>query len=69
MINILTKKEVKEQLKELLKFCEENHCLMYNYMMTIKKIRQEPEDKILMDKLKKQAKDYKKKKAKWEHKK
>ena len=29
-------------------------------MLTIKQIRKEPEDKILMDKLKKQAEDYKK---------
>ena len=55
-----TKKEIKEQLKEIIKFCKENYCLMYNYMLTIKQIRKEPEDKILMDKLKKQAKDYKK---------
>ncbi len=60
MLTILTKKEEKEQLKELLKFCKENHILMWNYMLTIKQIRKEPEDKILMDKLKKQAEDYKK---------
>lgn len=62
MMYILTKKEQKKRLKELIKFCKENHCLMYNYMLTIKQIRKEPEDKILMDKLKKQAEDYKKKK-------
>ena len=61
MIHILTKKEEKEHKKELIEFCKENHCLMYNYMLTIKQIRKEPEDKILMDKLKKQAEDYQKK--------
>ena len=60
-MHILTKKEQKEHTKELIKFCKENHCLMYNYMQTIKRIRKEPEDKILMEKLKKQAEDYKKK--------
>ena len=62
MLITLTKKEVKERLKELIGFCKENHCLMWNYMQTIKQIRREPEDKILDDKLKKQAEDYKKKK-------
>ena len=57
----ITKEEQKEHVKELIKFCKENHCLMYSYMLTIKQIRKEPEDKILMEKLKKQAKDYKKK--------
>ena len=61
MIYELTKEEQKEHVKELIKFCKENYCLMYNYMLTIKQIRKEPEDKILMEKLKKQAKDYKKK--------
>ncbi len=60
MIHELTKEEHKENEKELIKFCKDNHCLMYNYMLTIKQIRNEPEDKILMEKLKKQAKDYKK---------
>lgn len=62
MMRILTKKELTEQLRELIKFCKENQVLMYNYMLTIKQIRKEPEDKILMEKLKKQAEDYKKKK-------
>jgi len=57
-----TKKEQKEYVKELIKFCKENHCLMYNYMLTIKQIREEPEEKILHEKLKKQAEDYKEKK-------
>ena len=64
MIEILTKKQVKEQLNKLIKFCKENHCLMYNYMRTIEEIRKEPEDKRLMDKLKKQARDYKVTKSK-----
>ncbi len=51
---------MKEQLKQLIEFCKENHCLMWNYMLTIKQIRKEPEDKILEEKLKKQAEDYKK---------
>ena len=59
MMHILTKKEEKEQLKELLEFCKENQTVMWNFMITVKGIRKEPEDKILMDKLKKQAKDYK----------
>jgi len=41
MIHILTKKEEKEHEKELLKFCKENHCLMWNYMITIKEVRRE----------------------------
>ncbi len=57
----MTKKELREQLKGLLKFCKENHCLMYNSMQIIKQIRKEPEDKILREKLKKQAKDYQQK--------
>ena len=35
MMYVLTKEEQKEQMKELIKFCKENHCLMYNYMSTI----------------------------------
>ncbi len=63
MIHILTKKEEKEHEKELLKFCKENHCLMYNFMLTIKQIRKELEDKILDEKLKKQAENYKRNKV------
>ena len=59
MIYEPTKKERIEQKKELIKFCKKNFCLMYNYMLTIKQIREEPEYKLLMEKLKKQAKDYK----------
>ncbi len=62
MIHISTKKEHKESVKELIKFCKEdltNYCLMYNYMLTIKQIRKEPEQKELEEKLKKQARDYK----------
>ncbi len=61
MIYEPTKEEQEESVKELIEFCKENHCLMYNYMLTIKQIRKEPEDKILMEKLKKQAEEYKKK--------
>ena len=61
MMRELTKEEHKKNIEELIKFCKENHCLMYSYMLTIKRIRKEPEDKILEEKLKKQAKDYKKK--------
>jgi len=50
-----TKKEIKEQLKEIIKFCKENYCLMYNYMLTIKQIRKEPEDKLMYERLKKQV--------------
>jgi len=62
MMEIVTKTQHKEMHKKLIEFCKENHCLMYNYMLTIEQIRKEPEDKILMEKLKKQAEDYKKKK-------
>ena len=64
MISTLTKKEQKEHLKELIEFCKKdltNYCLMYNYMLTIKNIRAEPENKLLMKKLKAQADAYKKK--------
>ncbi len=64
MITILTKKEVKEHEKELIKFCKENHCLMYNYMLTIKGIRKEPKEKILMERLRRQADDYQRRKKK-----
>ena len=60
MLIILTKEEIKEQEKQLIKFCKENHVLMWNYMRTIEGIRQEPKDKILEEKLKKQVEDYKK---------
>lgn len=59
MIRILTKKESKANLKELLKFCKDNQTLMWNFMIMVKGIRKEPEDKTLEEKLKKQAKDYK----------
>ncbi len=67
MIHELTKKEQKEHLKELIEFCKKdltNYCLMQNYMLTIKQIRKEPEDKLLMEKLKKQAEEYQKRKKK-----
>ena len=42
MLREITEKEIKEHQKELIKFCkkDENHCLMYNYMNTIKNIRE-----------------------------
>jgi len=57
MMHVLTKKEKREHLKELLRFCKENHCLMWNYMLVIKQIRKEPEEKILEERIKKQIKD------------
>ena len=41
MMYVLTKKEQKEHRRELIKFCKDNHCFMYNYMSTIKQIREE----------------------------
>ena len=59
----LTKKEQREHLKELIEFCKKdsNYCLMWNYMLTIERIREEPEEKLLMKRLKAQADAYKKK--------
>ena len=51
-------------LKELIEFTKENQSLMWNYMMTIKQIRNEPEEKLMHERLKKQAEDYKKRKKK-----
>ncbi len=65
----VTKKMHKEMLKELIEFTKENQFLMYNYMRTIEQIRKEPEDKILDEKLKKQADDYQKSIKKNENKK
>ncbi len=59
MLMIQTKKQQRESVKRLIKFCKDNHCLMYNYMLTIEQIRAEPEDKAMMERLKKQADDYK----------
>lgn len=41
MLHVLTKKEIKEHEKELIKFCKEpeNSWLMFNYMRTIKNLR------------------------------
>jgi len=61
MLMTISKKQQKKDEKELVRFCKNNHCLMYNYMRTIERIRSEPKDKILMKKLKKQAEDYHKK--------
>ncbi len=63
----VTKKQHKEMHKKLIEFCKKdstNYCLMYNYMRTIEQIRKEPEEKLLMKKLKKQADEYKKRKKK-----
>jgi len=60
MIMEVTKKMHKGMTKELIDFCKENHCLMYNYMRTIKQIRKEPEEKLMHERLKKQAEEYKK---------
>ncbi len=63
MMDILTKKQREEHVKELIRFCKKdltNHCLMYNYMLTIKQIRKEPEDKLFHERLKKQAEEYQK---------
>ncbi len=57
----ITEKQHKERLRELIEFTKENQSLMWNYMLTIKQIRKEPEDKLMHEKLKKQAEDYKKK--------
>ncbi len=64
MMETLTKKQHNEHVKELIKFCKDNHCLMYNYMLTIEQIRKEPEEKLLHERLKKQAEDYQKRKKK-----
>ncbi len=56
----VTKKMHKERLKKLIEFTKENQSLMWNYMLTIEQIRKEPEDELLMKKLKKQADDYQK---------
>jgi len=60
MLMTVSKKQQKENVKELIKFCKENHCLMWNYMQAIERIRNESRRKELHKKLKKQAKDYKK---------
>jgi len=59
MMETVTKKQHKESVEKLIEFCEKNHCLMYNYMLTIEQVRKEPEDELLMKKLKKQADDFK----------
>ena len=44
MISILTEKQLKERLKELISFCKEtddNRSLMYNHMLAIQRIRNE----------------------------
>ncbi len=41
MMFTLTKEQMKEHEKELIKFCEKNHCLMWNHMILIQQIRNE----------------------------
>ncbi len=53
MFMTLTKNQIKEQLKEIIIFCKENHCLMWNFMMTVKTIKSEEREKIKMEKKKK----------------
>ncbi len=62
MIIEITKKQHKEMLEELIKFTKKNQTLMWNYMIVIKQIRREPEEKLMLKRLKKQAKDYQLKK-------
>ena len=60
----VTKKQYKEMLKELIEFTKENQSLMWNHMMTIKQIRKEPEEKLMHERLRKQADDYQRRKKK-----
>ncbi len=39
MMRLISKEEYKEHVKELELFCNENHCLMFNYMKVIKQER------------------------------
>ena len=55
MMKILTKKEIKEQLKELLKFCKENHITMWNFMIMVENIRKK-ERELLFEKLRNKLK-------------
>lgn len=48
MLFTLTKKERKENEKELLKFCKDNHCEMWNFMLLIKQIKNEKNGKRKM---------------------
>ncbi len=41
MMFVLSKKQLKEQEKELIKFTKKNHCLMWNHMILIQQIRNE----------------------------
>ncbi len=47
MMRILTKKEIKQHLKELLRFCKENQNLMWNFMLMVKNIRNEAGEKFI----------------------
>jgi len=46
MMKILTKRECKERLKELLKFCKENQMIMWNFMLMIQRDRKSNEYKL-----------------------
>lgn len=50
-----TPKEHKEHKRRLIKFCkdEDNHCFMYNYMLTIEEIRKEGEESNFIQNCKK----------------
>jgi len=47
MLRQLSDKEIKQHRKELKDFCEENHCLMYNFMKTIKEERYNAKNKVV----------------------
>lgn len=49
MMHTPTKEEQEERKKELIEFYEENrgnYCLLYNYMLTIKEIRNKEREKL-----------------------
>ena len=46
MLTRLTKKDQREHLKELLKFCKENSTEMYNFMLMVKRIRSGERDRL-----------------------
>ena len=46
MMHTPTEEEREANKKKLIDFCKENHCLMYNYMLTIREIRRAVIDKL-----------------------
>lgn len=38
-MRVISKKEHEQNAKELIQFCKDNHCDMYNHMMNIQSIR------------------------------